>query len=323
MPRVWVIKDKRAGTGNQATSLADALGHDYEIKELDSSLLAKLPNFLLGNSLLSISETCKKKIRPPWPEIVISSGRKAAVIARYIKLRSMGKAFICQIMNPGYITNTIYDLIILPNHDEKNGKNIVNFTGSPNRITKEILIEAKDVWRNKFAGLERPITSLIVGGSNKYMGFGEFEARDFSKKIMKMQDSFKGSIVLTTSRRTGKIGKTISDRLRGDGYKPSLEYFWGAGGDNPYLGILAYSDYLVVSGDSISMLSEACAAPGGVYIYVAPNFNSKKHKRYHEELYRLGAARPLEDVFSNWDPYNFNPTFDMAEEVRKRISFAT
>ena len=87
------------------------------------------------------------------------------------------------------------------------------------------------------------------------------------------------------------------------------------------MGILAYSDYLVVSGDSISMLSEACASPGGVYIYVPPNFNSKKHKRYHEELYRLGAAKPLKGVFSDWDPYNFNPTFDMAEEVKKRISF--
>ena len=47
MPRVWVIKDKREGTGNQAISLADALGYEYEIKELDSSPFAKLPNFLL------------------------------------------------------------------------------------------------------------------------------------------------------------------------------------------------------------------------------------------------------------------------------------
>ena len=54
---------------------------------------------------------------------------------------------------------------------------------------------------------------------------------------------------------------------------------------------------------------------------VPPNFNSKKHKRYHEELYRVGAAKPLKGVFSDWDPYNFNPTFDMAEEVKKRISF--
>ena len=321
MPRVWVIKDKREGTGNQAISLADALGYEYEIKELDSSPFAKLPNFLLGNSLLSISETCKEKFRPPWPEIVISAGRRAALISRYIKIKSQGGAFICQIMHPGYMLNKIYDMIILPNHDERQGKNIVNFTGSPNRITKEILIKARDSWRSKFNSLERPITSLIVGGSNKYMKFGEFEAQDFSKKITRMHGSLKGSIVFTTSRRTGKIGKTISDQLRGEGCKPSLEYFWGAGGDNPYMGILAYSDYLVVSGDSISMLSEACASPGGVYIYVPPNFNSKKHKRYHEELYNLGAAKPLKGVFSNWDPYNFNPTFDMAEEVKKRISF--
>ena len=319
MPRVWVIKDKREGTGNQATSLADALGYDYEIKELDSSPFAKLPNFLLGNSLLSISETCKKQLRPPWPEIIISAGRRAAVISRHIKVKSMGKAFICQIMHPGYTLNTIYDLIILPNHDGRQGKNIVNFIGSPNPITKEILIEARDLWRHKFVSLERPITSLIVGGSNKYMGFGEVEARDFSRKITRMKDSLKGSIVLTTSRRTGKIGKTISDQLRGDGCKPNLEYLWGSEGDNPYMGILAYSDYLVVSGDSISMLSEACASPGGVYIYVSPNFNSKKHKRYHEELYRLGAAKPLEGNFRDWDPYNFNPTFDMAEELKKRI----
>ena len=145
MPRVWVIKDKREGTGNQAISLADALGYEYEIKELDSSPFAKLPNFLLGNSLLSISETCREKFRPPWPEIVISAGRRAALISRYIKIKSQGGAFICQIMYPGYTLNKIYDMIILPNHDARQGKNIVNFTGSPNRITKEILIKARDV----------------------------------------------------------------------------------------------------------------------------------------------------------------------------------
>ena len=33
------------------------------------------------------------------------------------------------------------------------------------------------------------------------------------------------------------------------------------------MGILAVADTLVVTGDSVSMLSEACTAPGSVYIY--------------------------------------------------------
>ncbi len=54
-------------------------------------------------------------------------------------------------------------------------------------------------------------------------------------------------------------------------------------GKNPYLGLLANSDVLMVTSDSINMLSEACATDKTV-IALARNDVSPKHKRFVESM---------------------------------------
>ena len=96
---------------------------------------------------------------------------------------------------------------------------------------------------------------------------------------------------------------------------------WIEGNDNPYLGILSYSDILIVTGDSITMLSEACAAPGGVYIYTPTEFSSVKHLRFHAELYAMDAARPLQNQLKHWKSVQFNSANDVANEINLRLGW--
>ena len=134
------------GCRNQAVGVADALKFDYEIKVLELSTLGRLPNIILGASLIAITNDSKNQILPPWPDLVISAGRRAASIARHIKRKSGGRSFICHIMYPGF-SNEI-DLIAIPKHDQLKGGNIFNITGAPNRITEEFLAGARATCRD-------------------------------------------------------------------------------------------------------------------------------------------------------------------------------
>ena len=80
-PLIWVLLDERPGTGNQALGVAEALGRPYVIKDLRYGPIARLPNLLLGASLRVLTADSRTNISPPWPDVVISAGRRAASVA--------------------------------------------------------------------------------------------------------------------------------------------------------------------------------------------------------------------------------------------------
>ena len=178
-PLVWVLKDERPGTGNQAVGVADAIKVKYQIKKLELSAFGRLPNLLLGGSLRTITSNAKKCILPPWPDLVISAGRRAASVALHIKRKSEGRTFICQIMFPGDGLVAELDLVAVPKHDQIEGRNIWSITGAPNRITDVVLSEARSRWQQEFSQLPRPIVGLIVGGATKRMPLGTKQVEDW------------------------------------------------------------------------------------------------------------------------------------------------
>ena len=318
---IWVLKDERAGTGNQALGVADALGSDYQIKELVLAPHGRLPNFLLGASLRAITQKSRGQIIAPWPDLVISVGRRAASVALHIKRQSGMRSFVCHIMYPGPGPATKLDLLAVPSHDQLVGSNILSITGAPNRITSRLLADARSRWKNQFGKFNRPVLGLIVGGATKRIPFGIHEAEQLASQIKGQFGASGGSVIVTTSRRTGKTTDTLFEKLKLLNCAPIYFHRWINSGENPYFGILAYSDELVVTGDSISMLSDACAAPGTVYIYNPGKCSSTKHLRFHEELYALGAARPLGSRMKDWRSVQFNSAEDIAMQIKSRLGW--
>jgi mitochondrial fission protein ELM1 len=121
-----------------------------------------------------------------------------------------------------------------------------------------------------------------------------------------------GSILMSTSRRTGAgAAQALSDAIGDGGFK----YLWGQTGENPYVGMLALADAVVVTGDSVSMCSEACATDKPVYVYAPGDMAAPKHRRLHEELYRLGLARPFADRVDTWTHPPLNAANDIAAAI--------
>ncbi|RAU22391.1 nucleoside-diphosphate sugar epimerase [Paramagnetospirillum kuznetsovii] len=312
---IWVLADDRVGNVSQCLGVAEALGLPFAIKTIRYDRLGALPNALRGAGLIGLKADSRAALAPPWPRLVIAAGRRTAPVARWIKRRS--GAFLAQIMDPGFPGRDDFDLIAIPAHDRpKPAANVIEMMGAPHRVTPQRLESEAAKWRAPFAHLPRPWIAVIVGGATRKRPFSVEMARDLGETVAALAGG--GSVLLTTSRRTGdEQSRVLADCLA----EPRWLHLYGQEGENPYFGFLALADTIVVTGDSVSMCCEACAAPAPVFIWAPPGWVAPKHARLHVDLYRLGVAKPLERAagLESWDRPRLDAAAQVAEAIRQRM----
>ena len=293
--KIWILLDNRMGSRHQAEGIAHYLDlSKFEIinKEITYTRLAALPNIIRGRTLIGLTKDCKKNLISPYPDIVLSSSRRTTPIARFIK-KQHPETKLIQLLHIGRVGAKDFTYIFAPEHDsyKYTAPNIKYTIGSPHAITQEKLLEAKQLWQKEFAHLPHPITALIIGGAIKKIPFSKENAADLADIVQKIKENDHGSLLITTSRRTGKEAENvIMNTLKNI---PQYTYLWGNTGNNPYLGFLAVSDNLIVTGDSVSMCCEATAASKPLQIFTGKNWLTPKHLRFINSLYKAGYASPL------------------------------
>ncbi|HJD55208.1 MAG TPA: mitochondrial fission ELM1 family protein, partial [Rickettsia endosymbiont of Pyrocoelia pectoralis] len=115
--RIWVLADDRTGNTNQAIALAEKLAGEYTLIKLEYNCLAKLPNFLLKYYPVHIkNEILRDIFARPLPDIIITAGRRTAVLAFYLKKKLGRDIKLIQIMQP-CLPYSEFEAIILPYHD--------------------------------------------------------------------------------------------------------------------------------------------------------------------------------------------------------------
>ena len=212
-----------------------------------------------------------------------------------------------------------FDIIFTPEHDKNklHAPNIHYTIGCPHFITKEKLESAYKEWITKFSHLPHPITAVIVGGAIKRHPFSIENAEELAKSIALLKETEGGSLLITTSRRTGlNAEKKIMSYLE---KYPHYAYLWGSKENNPYLGFLACADNLVVTGDSVSMCSEATATQKKLQIFTGKNWLTPKHLRFVQSLYDNGYAIELNKNIVNKST-STPPFLNTAKDIAKIIS---
>ena len=321
VPIIWALLDDRPGNVTQAQGVADALqrqtGFRYQIRDIRYNPAAALPNVIMGATFMGLTTDSVVNLCAPWPDVVIAAGRRTAPVARNIKELSKGKTFIVQLMNPGGETKD-FDILAVPRHDGlAKADNIVEFTGAPHRVTAERLAEERDRWLPAFAELPEPRIALIVGGDTKRRKFTPDMAAELAAQANAMAAGAGGSLMVTTSRRTSA---EAADALFGGIDVTHTAFRWGDDGENPYFGYLACADAVIVTGESVSMSTEACATEGPVYLFAPKKLLSFKHKKLNAELIDRGFARPLGGDFDAWRHEPLNAAEDVAAEIRRRFN---
>lgn len=298
----WVVTEGIAGTENQCIGVAEALGISPEIKRIGLREPWKTLSPYLG---FEQWWTFKPMIFPPWPDILIAGGRKSIAVSRYIKRVSDGQTLTVQLQDPR-ISPENFDLVAVPAHDALRGKNVIVTQASPNRITQYRLKRDAFKFKDQFAPLPRPRCAVLIGGNSNTHTMDDESAQN----IINTLQSVKGSLMITISRRTpAKYREMFMNALKG----PHI-YFWDGQGDNPYFAMLGSADYIFVTNDSASMISEA--ATTGLPVYVLPlKGSSEKFDALYKRLYDLGAIRSYSGALEKWKYEPLNDAQKVAHAV--------
>lgn len=317
---LWVLLDSRTGSIGQARGIMQQLSPDnYEITEktLSYTKLSGLPNFLRGKTLIGLTPDSKTQISAPFPDLVLSTSRRTVPVARFIKKQNP-KTKLIQIMHPGRTGLKEFDLVLVPEHDKnkKSYANIRYIVGAPHRITDKVLNENRAKWEPVFKDLPKPRTAVIIGGAIKNKEFSLDNAAELGKKIKELKQAIGGSILVTTSRRTGAKAEAIIMDILKD--VPAYTFLWGDKKDNPYMGYLACADNIVVTGDSVSMCCEACGTGKPVFVFTGRHWLTRKHIRFIASLYKNGYAAALKAHNLNFKPKaKLNAAVDAAKLIDK------
>ncbi|HRQ63336.1 MAG TPA: mitochondrial fission ELM1 family protein [Xanthomonadaceae bacterium] len=292
--KAWVLSDGAAGNARQAMALAEALartvpetsgpGLSCEVRHLKLRWPATWWAPRLG-TLADVRDRDGAMLQPPWPEIAIGCGRVAALATRCLRSRGVR---VAQILDPR-IDARSFDALIVPAHDAVAGANVVVTLGSLHGIDDRWLAHA----RQQFAGLHEhpsPRTAVLVGGPVRRL---PWTRRDLDRMIVILRHWLGrdgGSLMFSTSRRT----PVWAQRKLREAFADSAALFHTPADrdDNPYPGLLAHADRIVVTGDSVNMISEACAVGVPVLCH-APGAASGRLGAFHRALLQSGHIRPL------------------------------
>ena len=301
----WVVTDGKAGMESQCLGLAEALGITPQIKRLQPRFpWSHLPPQLWALPLCGLSPS-GDRLAPPWPDLLIATGRATVAPALAIK-RQSPSTVVVQIQNPR-AGAARFDLIIAPAHDRMTGPNILETTGALHRVTAKRLAEAAEAFRGRFASLPRPLIGVLIGGANRQYRMSAANADRLGALLAAAAETSGGGLAITPSRRTGAENlKRITAPLAG-----SATDIWDGTGENPYFGILALADALIVTSDSVNMVTEACATGKPVHVFDLEG-GSAKFSRFHEALRRKGMTRPFTGDLGDPGDRTHTPPDDMA-----------
>ncbi|MCK9538090.1 mitochondrial fission ELM1 family protein [Dokdonella sp.] len=311
-PTCWAISDGAAGNARQVDALARALGLEARAVRIElRQPWALLAPRLTWRAEAAIRDQHGEPPAPPWPDIAIGCGRRAALLTRLLRRWSGARTFTVQILDPR-IDPAAFDLVIAPQHDQLRGANVIGSIGALNEVGPAWLAAGRARFA-QLAALPAPRTALLIGGSTRAQ---RLDARYFDallERLAAWQETDGGSFLTSVSRRTPS---PLTARLRSRLARfPGT--FWDGSGTNPYAGFLGWAERIVVTPDSVNMLSEACATGKPVYTF-APRPIAGKLARLHAALLASGHVRRLDDPSPPPLPPPLAETAAIAELVRGR-----
>ncbi len=290
-PRVWVLLNHRAGENAQVVALAEALGWPFQIKRF--TYRKHVPYLLLGASVAGICADQSDSLSAPWPDLIISASSRNEPICRWIQKQAAKSGKRVRLVHIGRPWNPIerFDLVITtPQYRLPQRPNVLHNSTTLHRVTPARLAGEGRKWRAHLAHLPRPYIAVMIGGSSGPYVMDKKAARLLARQAGALAEKVGGSLLVTTSARTPEgVMEAFAEEVR----VPAHLFSWSREcRENPYYGYLALADQIVVTSDTVSMLTEACATRKPVHIFdlgqVSRGWKGWSGDRLRSIVYRLG-----------------------------------
>lgn len=264
-PRVWVLTGNKAGDNSQVLALAEALGWPFEIKRFVHTRYEIVPNMLLRSTVAGIDREQSSPLEAPWPDLVISAGRRNEPIARWIKKQAPERVRLVHVGRPWSRLHHFDLIVTTPQYRLPVRPNVLHNQTPLHRVTRERLAREAARWRDRLAHLPQPYVTVVVGGSSGPYSFCTRAAERLARQASDFAKETGGSLLITTSARTPAAAIDVMEQTID---VPAYFFRWEANAkDNPYFAFLGLAQQVIVTGDSMSMLAEACATRKPVHIF--------------------------------------------------------
>lgn len=310
-PAAWLLTDGADGNRKQAEALAAALGCAATPLRVQARAPWRwfAPRWVPG-SLHALGLPAAAA----WPALAIGCGRQGALALRTVRRLSRGATRTVQILDPR-IDPAAYDLVLVPAHDRLRAPNVLVTRGALHAVDAPWLARARQEWA-RFGALPGPRTVVLLGGSNRAVQLDERWWRGMALKLGGWLQRDGGSLLLSTSRRSPNW---LRQAARAEfSAVPGVQWHGPDDGPNPYPGLLAWADRIVVSPDSVNLLSEACATEAPVLVPLERPLQGKLGGFLHD-LAESGRVRAMEHDFSPWAVRPLRETAAVAAQVRARL----
>jgi hypothetical protein len=317
--KTWIVTDGSVGMEAQGIAVAEAIGLPFTLKRVRPKgamrlLPAPLQLLMPPKARLRAVEA-NEALEPPWPRLIISIGRRSVPIALAIK--RLSGAYALHIQNPK-VPARLFDLVAVPAHDNFEGPNVITTFGAVHGVTPARLAEAGKHFAPRVEALPHPRIAVLLGGESQAFSFPPETATGFGAKLTMLARETGGSLLVTPSRRTRADSlATLSDTI-----EATPHFVWDGTGDNPYFAFLSLADAVIVTEDSVNMVTEAAGTGKPVYVQSLPG-RSTRLSRFHALMRERGATRPFEGHLESWSYAPVNDTEVVASHIRRALGLET
>jgi mitochondrial fission protein ELM1 len=300
---------------SQMRGLAQAVGTEFEPHVtrlrwpwswLPPSLVPRTPSVILEPGPLLNTQP---------PALLISCGRHSVAPAIWLK-RRFGSQMLSVFVQDPLVDTRNFDLVVAPQHDHVRGLNVIQTQGALHHVSGAALATARETaLARQLAERGRPLVTVLLGGPNRYFGFAAADMSILVSKLHRLASTARARLLIVCSRRTPLAVRRQFD----DEFGPE-HFVWDTQPPNPYLAALAVADAIVVTGDSVSMASEAAATGRPVFVaHLRERLPAKRFRRFHAAFHRSGITRPFEGRLETWSYTPPDDTAVVAAAIKHRM----
>ena len=296
------------GMISQVEGLAKALDIDFIHEKIE------LNNFwkLIPPKITPVKNfVFKNKIKKNF-DVVISCGRKSVIPSILLKKKFKKKIMNIHIQDPKVSLNN-FDFIVAPEHDSLKGQNVLTSKGAIHYLRDNELDENVNYLKSKIK--KEKIISLIVGGPNKYYDYNEKIINEIFLKIKNNFIEKDFQLIFIPSMRTPEKIINLAKN-----YFDDNQIIIDEVDKKAYLSSLKLSDYIVVTCDSTSMISEAAITGKPIYVAQMPPIKqNNRFKKFFELFKTLKIIKDLENSIDSWSYNKLNETERISRYIKEQF----
>ncbi len=311
----WIVTDGTIGMFNQCIAVTESLKLEPTILQASPTPILRLfPNLAkIPTWRLTIGRT-PNWIKGPYPDYIVSCGRRMAGISIGIRRISKGKSKTIHIQDPG-ISPKNFDVLVVPSHDkiaelENEYSNLVISTGSLTSLVKKQVLSSTSKMIDRFGPLSEKQILVLLGGNNRRYRVTSEAMEKIANDVYEYANTRNARLIIIPSRRTPRKAKNLFERLD----KDKKHYFWDGKTSNPYPEIFSIADEIIVTSDSVNMVTEACIF--GLPVLIA--YWQKEHgriKKFHKIMGDNGFTQQLSQNMERNRPKALNQMPNIAMKI--------